>query len=583
MREINDCIHSINAIGKEEERKMKLKKILAATLTTSMLFSGIAFTGVGVTEVQAVNGESQTARIVGTNIANNDGIVAYSGEADATHTHDYLMDHDGNNENDDNRRWLSKVALKSGTTAVPNTSYIVYDLGENGPRSYEGIKLRFHNKAFATNYKIYTSNVNNYDNTQTKINPEREGWREIDTFERTNYDGNTRFPLDELEKQTGLDRYILFCFTDMNLKGGATVSNQISIREIEIYHQAITSITLPESKDMLVGDNTTLEVTIAPDNATYTDVVWSVETIGRENETAGDVVTVNAEGQVTAKRPGKARVTATAKDDATKTASCVVTVQESKGDLNLAIEEASKLQEEDYTANSWTPFKDALDGAKEVSGNIYATKEMIEDAFNALVEAQNSLERVYKVTVDGEEVGRGAYNTVITLTAPEAPAGQKFAGWVLDGKVVSKETSYSIVITGDLDFTAKFVAIEEEVIQEPAALLNEVIMKTVAPTKSKVTFVNQIVIPEGYKVAEAGFAYTKDASLNTLHGENGILNDSRIKKVATTSLNKNGQFSVVYTKVTKGSNIYSEVYARLITPTGESVWVYSPLTHTVIK
>lgn len=563
---------------------MKLKKILVATLTTSMLFSGIAFTGVGVTEVQAVNEESQAARqIAGNNIANGSGIVAYSGQT-APYGSEYLMDTGGNNESNDNARWLSGVASKNGTTPTGNTSYIVYDLGENGPRSYEGIKLRFHNKAFATNYKIYTSDINNYDNNQTRITPESDGWRVIDTFARTNYDANTTFPLDELGKQTGLDRYILFCFTDMNLKGGANVSNQISIREIEIYHQAITSITLPESKDMTVGGKDTLEVTIAPDNATYQDVIWSAENISDDtgSTTTGDVVTVD-NGQVTANCPGKARVTVTSKDDATKTASCVITVQENKGDLNLAIEEAGKLQQADYTESSWKTFTDALTGAEGVRNDIYATTDEIENAISTLMEAQNALERAYKVTVDGQEVAKGAYNTVATLTAPEAPVGQKFAGWVLDGKVVSTETVYSIAISGDLDFTTKFVNIEEEVTQEPAALLNEVIMTTVTSTKSKVTFVNQIVIPKGYKVAEAGFAYTKDASLNELHGENGILNDSRIKKVATTRLNKNGQFSVTYTKVTKGSNIHSEVYARLITPAGESVWVYSPLTTTVIK
>lgn len=552
---------------------MRLKKFLSAALSAAMLISCVSFGG---TVVQATQEQ-------GTNIARGASIVAYSGDADATHTHNYLMDGTGNNNNNDDQRWLSGVALKNGQNPTGNTSYIVYDLGENGPRSYESIKIKFHNKAFATKYKIYTKSSNGYGNDLTQINPASDGWREIDTFTRSNHNSSTTYPLDTLGKQTGLERYILFCFTEMNLIGGATVSNQISIREIEIYHQAITSITLPESKDMTVGASETLEVTIAPSDATYQEVVWSVETLESAEGTEGDVVSVDAAGKVTANRPGKARVTVTAKDDVTKTASCVVTVQENKGDLNLAIEEASKLVQDNYTEESWMVFADALEGAKGVRDDICATKAQIEEAINTLMEAQNALVRVYKVTVDGSEVGRGEYNTVVTLTAPEAPAGQKFAGWVLDGKVVSTESPYQIVITGDLDFTAKFVNDGDEVTQEPAALLNEVIMTTVEPTKSKVTFVNQIVIPEGYKVAEAGFAYTKDASLQALHDENGILNDSRIKKVATTSLNKNGQFSVTYTKVTKGSNIYSEVYARLITPEGKSVWVYSPLTHTVIK
>ena len=77
---------------------MRVKKILAATLAGTMFFSGIAFTEVGATEVQAISGESQIAgRIAGQNIANKSGIVAYSGEEDRTHLHTYLMDGTGNN------------------------------------------------------------------------------------------------------------------------------------------------------------------------------------------------------------------------------------------------------------------------------------------------------------------------------------------------------------------------------------------------------------------------------------------------------------------------------------------------------
>lgn len=564
---------------------MKLKKILAATLTTSMLFSGIAFTGVGVTEVQAVNGESQTARIVGTNIANNDGIVAYSGEADATHTHDYLMDHDGNNENDDNRRWLSKVALKSGTTAVPNTSYIVYDLGENGPRSYEGIKLRFHNKAFATNYKIYTSNVNNYDNTQTKINPEREGWREIDTFERTNYDGNTRFPLDELEKQTGLDRYILFCFTDMNLKGGATVSNQISIREIEIYHQAITSITLPESKDMLVGDNTTLEVAIAPENATYKDVVWSVETIGRENETAGDVVTVNAEGQVIAKRPGKARVIATAKDDATKTASCVVTVQESKGDLDLAIAEASKLQQEDYTEGSWGIFVDALEGAKTVRADIYATRDVIEDAINTLMEAQNALERVYKVTVtnNGEpEIKSCEVGEQVTVVAAPAPDGQKFSHWTVDGKAICYKESYTFTVYKDTEVAAVYIEANQPVEKTVNVLCN------VSYENGKVKFVSKHSVPAdaGYTVLRTGVVATDSAGYAAIEkaGDELSLTTGATNRLKKYGVNTNYYLAnfTQYLKTSRATTWHAKGYVTYQDSEGLVHTVYSDMaTYTI--
>lgn len=562
---------------------MRVKKILAATLAGTMFFSGIAFTEVGATEVQAISGESQIAgRIAGQNIANNSGIVAYSGEEDRTHLHTYLMDGTGNNGVNDDSRWLSGVELKNGVTPIEgNTAYIVYDLGENGPRSYEGMKLRFHNKAFATKYKIYTKDTNNYDSMQTSIDPESDGWRVVDTFERENYDRNTTYPLDELGKQTGLDRYILFCFTDMNLRGGTTVSNQISIREIEIYHQAITSITLPESKDMTVGASETLEVTIAPSDATYQDVVWSVETIKSADESEGDVVTVSDEGQVTANRPGKACVTVTAKDDVTKTASCVVTVQENKGDLNLAIEEASKLVQDNYTEESWMVFADALEGAKGVQDDIFATRAQIEGAINTLMEAQNALVRVYKVTVvNGDSttvVDRGEYGKFVTVIAPEAPEGQIFAGWKNGDVTVSTKESYSFYLVGDVTLTATYQNAGQEVVQSPGAMLSNVLFKETTAGKYRVSFVCQLSMPEGYELQEAGVFWSK-TNMSSLHNEDGTA-ASGARKVNAKSTNNQYQYVININNVPLGFTLYQEVFAKVKnTATGEFSWVYTTVT-----
>lgn len=194
-----------------------------------------------------------------------------------------------------------------------------------------------------------------------------------------------------------------------------------------------------------------------------------------------------------------------------------------------------------------------------------------------------TIDELYTITVDGIEVANGVCNKIVTITAPPAPEGQKFAGWEFNGVVVSINPTYEFAITGDRDFIAKFIGKEEEVTQNPHALLTDVIMTTVSDTKSHVRFYNQIIIPKGYKLLDAGFAYTKDASIKTLHGDNGIIADSRIKNYPTKTVNANGQFSISWSKVTKGSNIYSETWAKLQNPDGEIVWVYSPLTHTVIK
>ena len=62
-----------------------------------------------------------------------------------------------------------------------------------------------------------------------------------------------------------------------------------------------------------------------------------------------------------------------------------------KAVLNALIEGASKLNEKDYTAESWEPFSKALDAAKKAAANDSATQDDVDDAAIALVEAQAGL------------------------------------------------------------------------------------------------------------------------------------------------------------------------------------------------
>ena len=66
----------------------------------------------------------------------------------------------------------------------------------------------------------------------------------------------------------------------------------------------------------------------------------------------------------------------------------------SKDALKNALTEAKKLNEKDYTADSWKEFADALKNAQAVYDNEDATKEEIADAVKALKDAQAQLEKV---------------------------------------------------------------------------------------------------------------------------------------------------------------------------------------------
>ena len=80
----------------------------------------------------------------------------------------------------------------------------------------------------------------------------------------------------------------------------------------------VTSVTVsPKTLDLEVGQTGTLTATVTPNDATDKTVTWQV-TKGK------DVVSINADGKVTALKAGSAEITATAGG---KTATCTVTVK----------------------------------------------------------------------------------------------------------------------------------------------------------------------------------------------------------------------------------------------------------------
>lgn len=107
----------------------------------------------------------------------------------------------------------------------------------------------------------------------------------------------------------------MFFFTSMNSRAGL---NSVSVRKVQIWHKAITNVTMSASTlDLKAGDEAQqLTATVTPEDATYKAVEWS-----SNND---NIATVDASGNVTAVAPGQAVITATCKDDRTKTATCTV-------------------------------------------------------------------------------------------------------------------------------------------------------------------------------------------------------------------------------------------------------------------
>ena len=72
-----------------------------------------------------------------------------------------------------------------------------------------------------------------------------------------------------------------------------------------------------------------------------------------------------------------------------------------KAALQKAVDDAAELAEDDYTAETWTPFKAALAAAQGVLANEDATQEQVNGALKALTDAHGAL-KVKEVTPDPE-------------------------------------------------------------------------------------------------------------------------------------------------------------------------------------
>lgn len=104
--------------------------------------------------------------------------------------------------------------------------------------------------------------------------------------------------------------------------------------------------------------------------------------------------------------------------------------------LNTAIQDASKLAENNYTAATWKDFQKALKAAKAVSAKADATKKEVEDALAALNAKRGALKKVVKVskitiTADYKNLAVGKKATLKAAITP-SNATNKEVDWSVD-------------------------------------------------------------------------------------------------------------------------------------------------------
>lgn len=177
--------------------------------------------------------------------------------------------------------------------------------------------------------------------------------------------------------------------------GGKSVTDEITVtaEPREILAESVT-ITGDAQREMVVGDKGVLSATVLPENATNKAVVWT--------SSNNAVVSVDADGAITAKAAGQAEVTATAADGSGKSASVAITVKEPVVLVSkIEIANAPEIMEVGETA--------------ALSAAVFP-----ENATDKAVAWTSSNPEVLSVNANGTVEAKAAGEAVITVTAMDA-------------------------------------------------------------------------------------------------------------------------------------------------------------------
>lgn len=214
-----------------------------------------------------------------------------------------------------------------------------------------------------------------------------------------------------------------------------------------------------------------------------------------------------------------------------------------------------------------------------------AADEEITAAVTALENAEANLD-LYTVTYQMGELERkikGSYNDLITiiLDASQVPAGQKFAGWCLDGEdvLISNDSEYRFYVVGDMTVTAKFVDEDQPTEIPLSASISNVNITQREDGKFDAQFIGLLTIPEGdYTINEAGMLWSPAAIATDKLAHDGpnLAENDQIRRVDVAKVSTAYQYSVTVKSIPSDRTVYAVAFAKITNnETHESQWVYS--------
>ena len=317
---------------------------------------------------------------------------------------------------------------------------------------------------------------------------------------------------------------------------------------------------------MTAGDSVTQTLTATVKNATNSTVDWTTD--------KPDVATVD-NGVITAVSAGEATITATSKEDNTKSATCTVVVNAapSTDALQALIGEGNKKVLENnqgnphYSNASLTELIKEIEAAQKLTTSTDFEAVAAEEA--KLRRALNDLVRLYKVTIKSDEGnlsdlsltavdGDGEYESSdatgkviyvpmfsrVKVTAPGTANTQKFASWQIPsetpgafGKVMCTTTSYTFYVVENMTLEASYVEAEPEV--------NIFCAGRYLTSLGKISFVAKRSVDKSYRVIEHGIIITDQTGWDNLYKNNTnamVKGATRTKKSIAKGTANNGTY-----------------------------------------
>lgn len=222
----------------------------------------------------------------------------------------------------------------------------------------------------------------------------------------------------------------------------------------------------------------------------------------------------------------------------------------------------------DYAGYTFIGWYDA-DGNKyeEENGRIKVNGNA---AITIYAKYKADTETVYTVTVDGIEKGKYTYGSYVTVTAEDIE-GKEFAGWYINGTLVSYDKAYSFYVTGDVALEARYS--DTAVVKEPVITLLVSERKDMADGKQSVILTASWSADSSYTFVGAGIILSQNAdtalTLENVDGRNVVKTDTRL-----TSNEGTYAYTLTLGTTAKLKDVYAVAYFTFIKD-GKVVTIYT--------